>query len=133
MNRTSAVRSLRLLFLVDGLGAFVTFIFLFVLLPIYQEWIGMPHEVLRLLSLIALTFSVYSFACFFFVKKNSKKFLQAISIGNMLYCLLTAGLILYHYERLTILGLSYFILEIVIIAVLVFIELKTLKREVHQH
>jgi hypothetical protein len=114
------------LFLIDGFGAFLTAFLLFAILRTFNEYIGMPMTTLNFLSIIALIFSVYSFCCFFLVNNNWRPFLRAISIANLLYCCLTAGLVIYNYPRLTILGLTYFFLEIVVICVLVFVEVNVL-------
>jgi hypothetical protein len=115
------------LFLIDGLGAFLTAFFLFVILRTFNEYIGMPKSILTLLSIIALVFGVYSFSCFFFLNKNRKPFLLTICIANILYCCLTLGLIIYYFPQLTILGITYFLLEIIVIGVLVYYEINVLK------
>ena len=43
-------------------------------------------------------------------------------MANLLYCLITIGLVFYFYQSLTILGLLYFFLEVVVIGGLVVIE-----------
>lgn len=116
----------RKLFLVDGLGAFVTAFFLFVILRTFNEYVGMPSQVLLSLSLIAVFFFLYSMTCFFLVKSNWKPFLRAISLANLLYCFLTLGLVFYHRSIFTVLGLTYFLAEIMIVCGLVFVELKTI-------
>lgn len=116
----------RRLFLIDGIGAFLTAFFLFVILKTFNEYFGMPKKTLDFLSIIALTFSTYSFCCFFLVKNNWHPFLRAISIANLLYCCLTLGLVIYNYPRLTILGVTYFLIEIVIVCGLIYIEINVL-------
>lgn len=114
------------LFLIDGFGAFLTAFFLFAILRTFNEYFGMPKTTLDFLSIIALAFSVYSFCCFFLVNNNWHPFLRAISIANLLYCCLTLGLVIYNYPRLTILGVTYFLIEIVIVCGLVFFEINVL-------
>ena len=114
------------LFLIDGFGAFLTAFFLFAILRTFNEYFGMPKTTLDFLSIIALAFSVYSFCCFFLVNNNWHPFLRAISIANLLYCCLTLGLVIYNYPRLTILGVIYFLIEIVIVCGLVFFEINVL-------
>ena len=114
------------LFLIDGFGAFLTAFFLVAILRTFNEYFGMPKTTLDFLSIIALAFSVYSFCCFFLVKNNWHPFLRAISIANLLYCCLTLGLVIHNYPRLTILGVTYFLIEIVIVCGLVFFEINVL-------
>lgn len=114
------------LFLIDGFGAFLTAFFLFAILRTFNEYFGMPENILTILSLIALSFCIYSLSCFFFVNKNWKPFLKTISISNLIYCGLTLGLIVYFYLQMTILGLTYFTLEIILVCGLVYFEIKAL-------
>ncbi|MFM9840390.1 MAG: hypothetical protein ACKVOQ_19140 [Cyclobacteriaceae bacterium] len=114
------------IFLVDGLGAFATASILFLVQGQFQDYFGMPSEILSLLSIIAFTFTVYSILCFLFLKKNWGIFLKAIMTANLLYCYLTTSLLIHHRFMLTNMGLIYFIAEIVVIGGLVFIESQTL-------
>ena len=116
------------LFLIDSFGAFLTAFFLFAILRTFDEYFGMPKLTLDFISIIALAFSVYSFCCFFLVGNNWHPFLKAISIANILYCCLTLGLVIYYYPLLTILGVTYFLIEIIIVVVLVFFEINVLKK-----
>ena len=112
------------LFLIDGLGAALTTFLLFFVLRRFYDYFGMPTFILTYLSLIGLIFCVYSMTCFFLLKSNWIPFLRIISIGNLLYCVLTMVLLFNYYNYLTKLGLIYFILEIVIISIIVYVELR---------
>ncbi len=118
--------NLRILFLVDGLGALVTAVSLFVILKIYNEYFRMPQVVLNYLSIIAVLLSLYSMSCFFLLKSRMQIFLRIIGVANLLYCCLTMGILIYNYQVLTILGATYFLTEIIIICGLAFVELNTL-------
>jgi hypothetical protein len=83
----------------------------------------MPVSVLTQLSMIAACFCIYSALCFLFLKRNWAPFIQIIGIANLLYCVLTMGVVLIHFQRLTALGIAYFLGEIVIVSVLIYIEL----------
>lgn len=110
------------IFLIDALGALVTAFILGVVFTHYQEYIGMPREILISLSLIALVFCIYSFSSFLMLKRNWKPFLKAITIANLLYCLITTALMILFSHQLTALGFVYFIGEIIVIGVLVYVE-----------
>lgn len=116
------------IFLIDGLGAFLTAFLIFAFLRPINESFGMPKTTLTILSIIAFVFSVYSIACFLFVHENWIPFLQAISVANLLYCFLTLGLVVYYYYQQTIIGLSYFLLEIVVIIGIVSCEISVLTK-----
>jgi len=113
----------KILFLIDSIGAFLTSFFLFVILKHFSEYFGMPPIILSYLSAIAAVFCFYSISCFLFLKKNWTIFIKVIVIANVLYCMLTFGLVLFYYRQLTIIEIAYFIGEIVIVFTLVGLEL----------
>jgi hypothetical protein len=112
------------LFLLDSLGAFLTASLLLAVLRPFEPVFGMPGRVVLLLAGIALLFALYSLCCYFFVAGRWRLFLKIIWAANLLYCGLTAGLLLFFYARLTPLGVGYFLGEIVVIAGLARIERK---------
>ena len=115
------------IFLIDGLGAFLTAFLLFIMSRMLNEYVGMPKVILSILSTIAFFFRLYSLYCSFFLSnKRWYPFLRAIIIANLLYSYLTLGLVIYNYSRLTILGATYFLLEIAVISILVFLEINVL-------
>lgn len=113
------------LFLIDCLGALLSTFFLFVVLKRFEEHFGMPEDVLNYLAGIAFAFFLYSFACFYFLKKNWKIFLSIIISANLLYTFLTLALVIYHSKTLTPLGITYFVLEMILVIGLVSIEIRT--------
>ncbi|QOG04654.1 hypothetical protein [Flavobacterium sp. MDT1-60] len=114
------------IFLIDAFGAILTAFLLFFVLRTFNTYIGLSKTTLEYLSLIALTFSIYSFSCFFLVINNWKSYLIIICIANTFYCVLTFGIILY-YQSISLLGIAYFLGEVLIIAGLVFLEIKTIR------
>ncbi len=114
----------RTLFLIDGIGAVISATFLGYILIRFNEYIGMPISVLKFLAAVAKIFAVYSFVNYFLKPKNWRRYLKLIAIANTIYCLITVGFVLYNFQHITILGISYFIGEIIIIVVLVNLELK---------
>ena len=111
------------LFLIDSLGAILTVFILFVIMRQLNEYIGMPIIVLTYLSIIAICFFIYSTACFLFLKERWTPFIRLIGIANLLYCALTIGLLIKYYSLLRIIGTIYFLIEIVIICGLSYVEL----------
>jgi hypothetical protein len=112
------------LFLLDGLGACLTAFLLGIVLTAFNEYFGMPQKTLNVLALIALGFAFYSFFCFFFIGSTWRFFLKIIAAANLLYCCLTTVLVIYFYPQLTVFGVIYFLLEIVVVCGLVFVELR---------
>ncbi|WP_375579353.1 hypothetical protein ABWH96_20500 [Marivirga tractuosa] len=111
------------IFLIDALGAFLTASILGIVFTNFQEYIGIPTDILISLALIAVVFFIYSMSCFLFMKMKWKPYLKAIAIANLLYCILTVALILTFFHQLTLLGLFYFIGEIIVVLFLIYIEL----------
>jgi hypothetical protein len=123
LNIRKLNESPKLLFLIDGCGAFLTVFLLGIVLPRLGELIGMPQNILCYLSMIACVFVIYSISCYFFIQKKWRFFLKIIAIANLLYCFLTLGLAIILYPSLTIWDIVYFSGEIAIIGSLVFVEL----------
>jgi len=109
----------------DSLGALLTAIVLGLIFTRFENAVGMPQKVLYPLSFIACIFSIYSLFCYLIKIENWRPFLKIIAIANLLYCCLTIGFIFYLYQKLTVLGFIYFVLEIIIVTILAIIELKT--------
>lgn len=113
----------RRVFLIDSGGALLTaFMLGFVLLRL-ESYIGMPAHVLIPLAIVAGLFSVYSISCYFFIEKHWRAFLKSIAIANLLYCCLTSVLIILYYDSLTVLGIAYFIAEIIVVVTLAIFEI----------
>ncbi len=120
------------LFLIDSSGAFLTGIFLGLVLYRWEEYFGMPRNVLFPLSVLAFIFSIYSFSCYFFSGRNWRGMLTLIAVANGIYCCISMALVIFYRERLTILGWAYFIIEIIVITLLVYLEWRTVMRAKRQ-
>ncbi len=117
------------LFLIDCLGALLSAILLGVVLTSFEPIFGMPRNVLFGLAALACLFAIYSFWNHVRFKENWRPYLQGIAIVNLLYCGLTAALVVYFRQELTKWGLLYFLLEMLVIIALVLVEFKTVFRK----
>jgi hypothetical protein len=124
--------TIKQLFLIDSLEGLLSALLLGVVLVRFKTAFGMPLQVLYTLSCIACVYALYSFLCYWQVKGNHRPYMQALAMANLLYCCLTVGLVIYHRQQLTKLGLTYFLLEIVVIVSLIIMELKTSFRFLRQ-
>ena len=115
----------RNLFLIDSLGALFSAFMLGFLLVKLEHIIGMPSKVLYYLSFIAFIFFIYSLMNYLVFPVNWTRYMKIIAIFNLTYCLLTMSLVIMLYSKLTLLGLVYFTLEIMIICILAVLEFKT--------
>lgn len=112
------------IFLLDGVGAIVSAFSLGVLLVHFNIYIGMPIKWLYLLASLACCFAFYSLGCYYLKPNNWRSFLKGIATLNILYCLLSLALMSYFFNQLTLIGISYFIVEKAIVLSLAFIEFK---------
>jgi len=87
----------------------------------------MPTKELYFLAVIPCFFALYDLICYFQAKENWRAYLKGIAIANHLYCVFSLGLLIYHFPKLTALGVAYFVVEILIVVGLVWYELKVAK------
>lgn len=113
------------LFLTDSIGALLSALLLGLLLARLEDTFGMPQKVLYFLSCVAFIFSIYSFSCYLRKIENWRPYLKLIAMANLVYCCITIGLVIYFYQKLTLLGLVYFFAELIVVVILILIELKT--------
>ena len=110
------------IFLVDSIGAFLSAFYLLIISRFCSDFFGINPSTLQLLTILPIVFCIYSACCYLLIIRGYKPFILIIAIANFLYCLITMVLIFTHYSELTILGLSYFILELMIIGIIVYLE-----------
>jgi len=116
------------IFLIDALGALLSAIMLGFVLANLESVFGMPRPVLHFLAGIAGVFALYSFFCYRWLRKNWQPFLLAIAVSNLLYCCLTIALVFYYRQALTILGILYFVTEVIVVVILARKELNAVAR-----
>ena len=117
------------IFLIDSIGAFLSAALLFAILSFFVEEFGLPKMILYLLFSIACIFSIYSIFCYYLFEKQWRTYLWTVLIANILYCILTIVFLVIFRNSITLLGLIYFILEIIMISCVAFIELKTVNKK----
>jgi hypothetical protein len=115
------------IFLLDGIGAFLTAAMLMGVLAPFEAVFGMPREVLFVLAAIAGVFAMYSLSCYRFAGQHWRPLLKVISIANLLYCCLTLALVVLLYSQLTLWGVGYFLLEIAVVLGVVVLEWRVLQ------
>lgn len=117
------------IFLFDGVGGIINFLFLGVILPTFQELFGMPVNTLYFLSIFPLVYAIYSITCFWFDKNTNPIFLKIIIIANTFYFFPSLICITVHFYQLTSLGILYFIGEVLVLVGVIQIERNVYKRE----
>lgn len=116
--------SIKKLFLIDAIGALVSAILLGVVLVALQHLVGLPKNMLYLLSAIPILFFTNSLRCYKFDPTAAALNLKLVAIFNLLYCCLTASLIVIYFNDLTTLGIIYFSGEIILVVALSIFELQ---------
>lgn len=114
------------LFLIDGVGGYVTALMIGFILPQLPEHFALPKEILLILAFIGFVYGTYSLLCSYFVKEKFHPWLKIIIFANLLYCVVTAIVVVMFFDRLSVIGVTYFLAEIAIILGLVSIEYKVL-------
>jgi hypothetical protein len=93
-------------------------------LPLMTGVIGLPQDVLQGLGICAVLMAVYGTCCYGWAGRHWRWLMVGIAFANLLYMCLSLGLVVWLYASLTGLGKVYFALELGIIGVLVYWELR---------
>jgi hypothetical protein len=112
-------------FLLDAAGALLTTLSLSVVLVQLRSYFGMPIDTLYLLSGVAFLFFIYSLSCHFLCKENWRSFLVGIIVLNTLYGTLSIAMLVIHSAILTTADYVYFVIELIAIGFIIFLECKT--------
>lgn len=118
--------------LLDAWGAGITVLLLAAIVEPFQELFGMPLVVLRLFSIIACVYTIYSLMSHYFGNQKHILLLKIIAFLNTLYGCLIAFFIVRYFEKLTLPGMIYFAGEIVLIMGLVALELQVAYKSVEK-
>ena len=80
----------------------------------FKSFFGFPAFAAINLAALPVIFSIYSLSCYW-SKSKSAIYLKIISIANLTYCLITVGLVIYYFTKITIFGIVYFLIEKMIV------------------
>jgi hypothetical protein len=111
----------RKIFLIDSIGAFTSFSIL-LLFGFYSTYLRLPNNVVKILLVLPLIYSIYSLLVFLLNSPKWKLLLKIIALANFGYCLFTGFIVYKYYSTLTKIGLLYFITEMIIIIALAYYE-----------
>ena len=109
--------------LLDSLGAVVTAINLLVI-PQFESYTGIPRDIALILVPLPILYSIFSFFSYKFGNHNWRSLLKMIAIANLFYCCLTLYITWINFDTFKILGIIYFIVEIIFIIILATLEFK---------
>jgi hypothetical protein len=109
--------------LLDSLGALLTAINLLVI-PLFEIYTGVPRDIAIILVPLPILYSIFSLFSYKFGNHNWRSLLKMIAIANLFYCCLTMYVTWINFDTFKILGIIYFIVEVIIIIILGTLELK---------
>ena len=110
------------LFLLDGLGALLTAVLLSLVLGNFENFFGVPKQMLYGLSIVALIFAIYSMTCSKVLNTNWRTFLRLIATLNIIYCIAPFIVLFINRGNITGFAVAYFIGEMMIILYLAKLE-----------
>jgi O-antigen/teichoic acid export membrane protein len=111
------------LFLTDSIGALLS-VATGLIVSRFEKFFGVPPQTMYILACIAAVFFIFSFLCFLRRPKQWRPLMKMIATANMLYCCLAIGVITYLWKQVTGWGLTFFFVEIVLVALLASAEFK---------
>lgn len=114
------------IFLLDGIGALLSFLGTGLIFPIFSSELGIPVETFYLLATFPTIYCLYSLICHFFVSQKKLWMLIFIMMLNLLYCFFSVS-ILFKLDEVTVLGYALILGEVSIILGVVFIEYRIFK------
>lgn len=117
------IKNPKRILLIDGLGAVVTTLLLVFLVPMLAPFWVNTNSLYKILPLISGFLAINSLVAFFFFKTNWLFYLRFVAIANISYCLFSIFTLLVETNHLSILVITYFSLEILIVLFLVYLEL----------
>ncbi len=112
------------MFLLDASGALVSIILLF-FLYIFEEYFGMPRNILAVFIGIASVLFLYSIIIYLINPIRWAIYLKIIALLNIGYCMFTFYHVFQYFETLTLCGQFYFVGEVLVIIFLSIYELRT--------
>lgn len=129
MAFTISSLNVKQVFLLDGIGAFISTILLSVIYY-FDQIFGVPESMFKQLIVFPVVFAIFSFTCFSLSFSKWSIFLSIIAVCNVAYAVYSLLLVYQYRSTLTAPGVLYFIIETVIILLIVFLELRyVLKRK----
>lgn len=117
----------RSVFLIDAVGAFLSFLLSGFILPYFSSIFGIDPIVFKSLAGIALSFIIYDLIIYFKFQQIRQWMIQAIIILNLSYCVITAALI-FLLPNVSILGQRLLLGESFVIILIVWFEYQILQR-----
>lgn len=120
------------LFILDGLGAFLSLCMHLLILAYFQEAIGLPINALLVFSIFPIIYLLFDWFAYKANPSFDQRNLLIIALSNLMYCVIVAVVLITYKDLISVLGGSYFLIEIILILVIASMEYRTsntLKRQ----
>lgn len=78
----------------------------------------MPQNAIYALASLAVVYATYSLGCYVLKLPYWRGLLKGIAFANFFHCLITAGMLIYFFEKITLLGFVYFGIECIVLVFL---------------
>lgn len=111
------------IFLLDGAGAFFSFLGTGFVFPLFARELGIPIQTFYLLAIFPLLYCLYSFVCHFLVSQKKPWMLILIMSANLFYCLFALTILL-RLNEVTSIGHAIIAAEILVILGVILVEYK---------
>lgn len=109
----------RLIFLIDGLGAFVSLASMLLLYKFLPTHFTLSFEIRR--TLLSLIMTLILFDVFLYIKRNPKH-LNIIIFLNLFYVVKTVSIFITEYEHITTVENAYYSIEILVLIAVIALE-----------
>lgn len=113
------------IFLVDGIGAVVSFVFLVIIKFFFQEAFGFNGTLLNICIGTAATLLLLDIIAF--MRYASRNMLAFIVTLNSLYACFTLGYLMVDWDLISLLGKCYLVIELLILWILIYLEIQQSK------
>ena len=127
-NIESFINAPKKVFLLDAIGAFFSMFILFLVHEvIHYNFFNLPNTPIVFMYCLAGSYMIFSIISYCVVLNNWKQLLQIVITLNWIYIIIIIGVIFLFKNEITLHGLCYFIVEIVVLLLVITIECKVLK------
>ncbi|HYX33422.1 MAG TPA: hypothetical protein VE954_09935 [Oligoflexus sp.] len=117
----------RTIFLLDGVGAALSFILSGLILPYFSDALGLSKELIYSLAGIPAICMIFSFRCYGFIKPIKSWMLLTIILANLAYSLISGSLIVFH-DGLSDVGKYLLLAEILVVMGVMILEIRVLQK-----
>lgn len=113
-----------MLFMADGTGAALSAFLLGIILVRFHPVFGIPPSTLYILAVVPCVFVLYDLYVLIMKPPRIAVYLRGIAGLNLLYIILSLAFAIHHAPTMTFAGWGYFVIEIIIVAWLIRLEMR---------